>query len=195
MHPVIFINVRRMLDTGIELDRLVAMGDFLVKPSTEQVLSSVLFWWCWVALGSWLFLSNKSTDRADWFALLIFTSSPPSGRVIEWGMKPPTVDHFYTFHCFGLKTLTEKKSFRCSCWWMNNCNIFLQRKNFQWQFPIQYDDMMSLTNISIISAVRHDRMRGGRNKFGPMYKRDRARKLQVGERFVVNIRFYIIKSA
>ena len=30
-----------------------------------------------------------------------------------------------------------------------------------------------------ITAVRHDRMRGGRNKFGPMYKRDRARKLQV----------------
>ena len=27
--------------------------------------------------------------------------------------------------------------------------------------------------------MRHDRMRGGRNKFGPMYKRDRARKLQV----------------
>ena len=31
----------------------------------------------------------------------------------------------------------------------------------------------------IFAAVRHDRMRGGRNKFGPMYKRDRARKLQV----------------
>jgi len=31
-----------------------------------------------------------------------------------------------------------------------------------------------------LEAVRHDRMRGGRNKFGPMYKRDRARKLQVG---------------
>ena len=31
----------------------------------------------------------------------------------------------------------------------------------------------------VVSAVRHDRMRGGRNKFGPMYKRDRARKLQV----------------
>jgi hypothetical protein len=28
-------------------------------------------------------------------------------------------------------------------------------------------------------AVRADRMRGGRNKFGPMYKRDRARKLQL----------------
>ena len=32
---------------------------------------------------------------------------------------------------------------------------------------------------SSLAAVRHDRMRGGRNKFGPMYKRDRARKLQV----------------
>lgn len=31
----------------------------------------------------------------------------------------------------------------------------------------------------IVSAVRADRMRGGRNKFGPMYKRDRARKLQM----------------
>ncbi|XP_069968303.1 nuclear hormone receptor FTZ-F1 isoform X2 [Bactrocera oleae] len=30
-----------------------------------------------------------------------------------------------------------------------------------------------------LEAVRADRMRGGRNKFGPMYKRDRARKLQV----------------
>ncbi|GLG93514.1 Nuclear hormone receptor FTZ-F1 [Gryllus bimaculatus] len=29
------------------------------------------------------------------------------------------------------------------------------------------------------AAVRADRMRGGRNKFGPMYKRDRARKLQL----------------
>merc|ERR1711970_526660 len=29
-----------------------------------------------------------------------------------------------------------------------------------------------------LEAVRHDRMRGGRSKFGPMYKRDRARKLQ-----------------
>ena len=27
-------------------------------------------------------------------------------------------------------------------------------------------------------AVRQDRMRGGRNKFGPMYKRDRAMKQQ-----------------
>lgn len=33
--------------------------------------------------------------------------------------------------------------------------------------------------ILIFAAVRADRMRGGRNKFGPMYKRDRARKLQI----------------
>uniref|UniRef100_A0A1A9WS87 Uncharacterized protein n=1 Tax=Glossina brevipalpis TaxID=37001 RepID=A0A1A9WS87_9MUSC len=31
----------------------------------------------------------------------------------------------------------------------------------------------------LCKPVRADRMRGGRNKFGPMYKRDRARKLQV----------------
>ncbi|KAJ8666935.1 hypothetical protein QAD02_008597 [Eretmocerus hayati] len=32
---------------------------------------------------------------------------------------------------------------------------------------------------AIRGSVRADRMRGGRNKFGPMYKRDRARKLQM----------------
>lgn len=40
----------------------------------------------------------------------------------------------------------------------------------------------SSTSPSLASpslAVRADRMRGGRNKFGPMYKRDRARKLQI----------------
>ena len=38
---------------------------------------------------------------------------------------------------------------------------------------------LNLPSSSSLAAVRHDRMRGGRNKFGPMYKRDRARKLQV----------------
>ena len=32
--------------------------------------------------------------------------------------------------------------------------------------------------MSLFTAVRQDRMRGGRNKFGPMYKRDRALKQQ-----------------
>ena len=31
MHPVIFINVRRMLDTRIPIDRLVTMGDFFLN--------------------------------------------------------------------------------------------------------------------------------------------------------------------
>ena len=41
---------------------------------------------------------------------------------------------------------------------------------------------LAFTSICFIlsfAAVRQDRMRGGRNKFGPMYKRDRARKLQL----------------
>lgn len=32
--------------------------------------------------------------------------------------------------------------------------------------------------MTLFTAVRQDRMRGGRNKFGPMYKRDRALKQQ-----------------
>lgn len=44
-----------------------------------------------------------------------------------------------------------------------SCNIFVNLIFFYYYF----------------TAVRADRMRGGRNKFGPMYKRDRARKLQI----------------
>lgn len=33
-------------------------------------------------------------------------------------------------------------------------------------------------DVVVLSAVRPDRMRGGRNKFGPMYKRERALRLQ-----------------
>lgn len=38
---------------------------------------------------------------------------------------------------------------------------------------------MEVIFVFLFTAVRADRMRGGRNKFGPMYKRDRARKLQM----------------
>lgn len=38
--------------------------------------------------------------------------------------------------------------------------------------------LVSFYLSSCLSAVRADRMRGGRNKFGPMYKRDRALKQQ-----------------
>ncbi|XP_055844329.1 nuclear hormone receptor FTZ-F1 isoform X3 [Episyrphus balteatus] len=43
------------------------------------------------------------------------------------------------------------------------------------------DDLIDLeiNEVEGLKAVRADRMRGGRNKFGPMYKRDRARKLQM----------------
>nr|XP_006813239.1 PREDICTED: FTZ-F1-related protein isoform X2 [Saccoglossus kowalevskii] len=39
-----------------------------------------------------------------------------------------------------------------------------------------------------LEAVRPDRMRGGRNKFGPMYKRDRAMKQQQRNRVMVSTR-------
>ena len=31
MHPILIINVRRMVDTKITLDRLVAMGDYFLN--------------------------------------------------------------------------------------------------------------------------------------------------------------------
>ncbi|GIY16659.1 hypothetical protein CDAR_443452 [Caerostris darwini] len=40
-------------------------------------------------------------------------------------------------------------------------------------------DIVWVLSRFVFEAVRADRMRGGRNKFGPMYKRDRARKLQL----------------
>ena len=40
----------------------------------------------------------------------------------------------------------------------------------------------------VVTAVRPDRMRGGRNKFGPMYKRDRALKQQQRNRLIANAR-------
>lgn len=44
--------------------------------------------------------------------------------------------------------------------------------NVHFQFSLWF------TSSSPLTAVRADRMRGGRNKFGPMYKRDRALKQQ-----------------
>ena len=48
MHPILFINVRRMLDTGIQLDRLVAMGDFFLNYviSHAMVPGKIESWTC-----------------------------------------------------------------------------------------------------------------------------------------------------
>jgi nuclear receptor subfamily 5 group A protein 2 len=43
-------------------------------------------------------------------------------------------------------------------------------------------------SLFYFSAVRPDRMRGGRNKFGPMYKRDRALKQQQRNRLIATAR-------
>merc|ERR550532_3674297 len=81
---------------------------------------------------------------------------------------------------FFKRTVQNKKVYTCVA--DRNCVIDkTQRKRCPYcRFQKCLDVGMKL------EAVRHDRMRGGRNKFGPMYKRDRARKLQVGERFVLS---------
>ncbi|XP_076342943.1 nuclear hormone receptor FTZ-F1-like isoform X2 [Tachypleus tridentatus] len=74
---------------------------------------------------------------------------------------------------FFKRTVQNKKVYTCVA--DRNCHIDKsQRKRCPYcRFQKCLDVGMKL------EAVRADRMRGGRNKFGPMYKRDRARKLQL----------------
>lgn len=51
-------------------------------------------------------------------------------------------------------------------------SYYVSLKNVDFKFSLRF------TSFSPLTAVRADRMRGGRNKFGPMYKRDRALKQQ-----------------
>nr|CAQ57670.1 nuclear receptor [Blattella germanica] len=74
---------------------------------------------------------------------------------------------------FFKRTVQNKKVYTCVA--ERSCHIDkTQRKRCPYcRFQKCLDVGMKL------EAVRADRMRGGRNKFGPMYKRDRARKLQM----------------
>nr|XP_046914717.1 nuclear hormone receptor FTZ-F1-like [Dermatophagoides farinae] len=74
---------------------------------------------------------------------------------------------------FFKRTVQNKKVYTCVA--DRNCLIDKsQRKRCPYcRFQKCLDVGMKL------EAVRADRMRGGRNKFGPMYKRDRARRLQI----------------
>lgn len=74
---------------------------------------------------------------------------------------------------FFKRTVQNKKVYTCVA--ERSCHIDKsQRKRCPYcRFQKCLDVGMKL------EAVRADRMRGGRNKFGPMYKRDRARKLQL----------------
>jgi len=74
---------------------------------------------------------------------------------------------------FFKRTVQNKKVYTCVA--ERQCHIDKsQRKRCPYcRFQKCLDVGMKL------EAVRADRMRGGRNKFGPMYKRDRARKLQL----------------
>ena len=48
MHPVIIINVRRMVDTKIDLDRLVSVGDFFLNYVIENAMipGKIESWTC-----------------------------------------------------------------------------------------------------------------------------------------------------
>ncbi|KAH9493245.1 Nuclear receptor sub 5 group A member 2 [Bulinus truncatus] len=73
---------------------------------------------------------------------------------------------------FFKRTVQNKKSYQCVD--SRNCQIDKsQRKR------CPYCRFQKCLSVGMkLEAVRSDRMRGGRNKFGPMYKRDRALKQQ-----------------
>lgn len=74
---------------------------------------------------------------------------------------------------FFKRTVQNKKVYTCVA--DRNCHIDKsQRKR------CPYCRFQKCLEVGMkLEAVRADRMRGGRNKFGPMYKRDRARRLQL----------------
>jgi len=139
--------------------------------------------------------SNSSQDGAAWSPE---APQPKQGSSMEYGVigttdQPDTKDgleelcpvcgdkvsgyHYGLLTCesckgFFKRTVQNKKVYTCVA--DRSCVIDkTQRKRCPYcRFQKCLDVGMKL------EAVRHDRMRGGRNKFGPMYKRDRARKLQ-----------------
>merc|ERR1719376_244456 len=140
--------------------------------------------------------SNSSHDGAAWSP---DTPQSKQGSSMEYGVigtseQPDTKDgleelcpvcgdkvsgyHYGLLTCesckgFFKRTVQNKKVYTCVA--EKECQIDkTQRKRCPYcRFNKCLDVGMKL------EAVRSDRMRGGRNKFGPMYKRDRARKLQM----------------
>nr|WCS71193.1 fushi tarazu transcription factor 1 [Pardosa pseudoannulata] len=124
----------------------------------------------------------------------ITAPAPPVPPVLEYPEPPDTKEgieelcpvcgdkvsgyHYGLLTCesckgFFKRTVQNKKVYQCVA--DRSCHIDKsQRKRCPYcRFQKCLDVGMKL------EAVRADRMRGGRNKFGPMYKRDRARKLQM----------------
>ncbi|KAM6124193.1 LOW QUALITY PROTEIN: nuclear receptor subfamily 5 group A member 2 [Pterocles gutturalis] len=75
--------------------------------------------------------------------------------------------------CKGFFKRTVQNNKRYTCIENQNCQIDKTQKR------CPYCRFQKCLSVGMkLEAVRADRMRGGRNKFGPMYKRDRALKQQ-----------------
>ncbi|XP_022243718.1 nuclear hormone receptor FTZ-F1-like [Limulus polyphemus] len=140
---------------------------------------------CYIAGGPSVVLNNSapSTLPAPVAPSGQFPYDPPDTKEGIEELCPVCGDKVSGYHygiltcesCKGFfkRTVQNKKVYTCVA--DRNCLIDkTQRKRCPYcRFQKCLDVGMKL------EAVRPDRMRGGRNKFGPMYKRDRARKLQL----------------
>lgn len=77
---------------------------------------------------------------------------------------------------FFKRTVQNKKQYTCST--DSNCNV---DKTCRKRCPRCRFDKCILKGMKV-EAVREDRMRGGRNKFGSYYKKDRAQRAQQAQR-------------
>ncbi|CAG7835619.1 unnamed protein product [Allacma fusca] len=126
--------------------------------------------------------ANATTSGLEYTAALGGPDLPDTKEGIE-ELCPVCGDKVSGYHyglltcesCKGFfkRTVQNKKVYTCVA--ERNCHIDkTQRKR------CPYCRFQKCLEVGMkLEAVRADRMRGGRNKFGPMYKRDRARKLQL----------------
>lgn len=149
------------------LSLAISSGNSLSGPSTPSTIHSV----------------NHSISGSTGHLTSDFGHEPPDTKEGMDELCPVCGDKVSGYHyglltcesCKGFfkRTVQNKKVYTCVA--ERNCHIDKsQRKRCPYcRFQKCLDVGMKL------EAVRADRMRGGRNKFGPMYKRDRARRLQL----------------
>uniref|UniRef100_A0A8I3ZZI1 Nuclear receptor domain-containing protein n=1 Tax=Callithrix jacchus TaxID=9483 RepID=A0A8I3ZZI1_CALJA len=99
---------------------------------------------------------------------------PENMQVSQFKMVNYSYDEDLEELCPGFFKRTVQNNKRYTCIENQNCQIDkTQRKR------CPYCRFQKCLSVGMkLEAVRADRMRGGRNKFGPMYKRDRALKQQ-----------------
>ena len=112
----------------------------------------MLFGWCWAA---GCFSATKYRQESRLICLVNFLppALPLAELLSEWGDGASDCWPFLHSSVLWIENFIKEKYFRCSGRWMDNCNILLHLKNFQWQFPIEHDNIILLTTAAMMSLI------------------------------------------